>query len=131
MLTPAQRQELSAIYNSAIFEVDFEDGPERFHVGEQESNRRPFFLVTAYNPGVERPTQAANEHANKALRAFLLASHITFLPARGSSDSGRHTEPSFAIFDTTEAAALAIARRFHQAAVFAWEGHRGRIVWCE
>lgn len=131
MLTPPQRVELSAIYNSAIFEVDFEDGPERFYVGEQESTWPSFFLITAYNPGMERPTLTENEHANKALRAYLLISHLVILPARGSSDSGQHTEPSFAIFDVTEAAALAIARRFRQAAVFAWDGKQGRIVWCE
>jgi hypothetical protein len=131
MLTDSQRETLGAIYNSAVFDVDFEDGSESFRVGPGASSREPFFLITAYNPGFERPTQAENEHANKALRATLLASHVTFLPARGSSDSGRHSEPSFALFGVSEARALAIARRFRQAAVYAWDGVEGRIIWCD
>jgi hypothetical protein len=131
MLTDDERRELGAIYNSALFEVDFEDGTERFRVGPGRSGRPPFALVTAYNPGFERPSVAENEHANKALRALLAASNITSLPARGSSDPETHTEPSFALFNIAEAEALNIARRFRQAAVFAWDGHEGRIVWCD
>ncbi len=119
---------LHELYESAIYEVDFADGRECFHTGHNTSSRPPFFVVTAYNPGHERPSAETNEQANRELETALHEANITFLPASGRNPEGTHVEPSFALFGVPTDRVLTFARRFGQAAVFHWDGDRGSVL---
>lgn len=125
------REVLESVYREAIFEVDFEGGPEQFAVGTTGSLHPPFFGITAYNAGFERPSHEANVAANRELVRLITELGVPFLPAVGRNREGTYVEPSFAVFGISEASALELAHRFRQAAVVHWDGERARIVWCD
>jgi hypothetical protein len=87
-------------------------------------------IITAWNPGLQRPNDAQNQAANAQLEASLHARQYTFFPAVGQSADGMHTEPSFAVLSLTEAEALALGREFGQAAVLYWDGTQAKLLWC-
>ena len=91
---------------------------------------RPLVIVTAYNPGHERPGEEANRAANKRLRAEIERRGWTWCPAVGYSPERDHEEPSFAVLDVGEAEARELGRLFGQAAVLVWDGRRARLAWC-
>ena len=124
------REALEFAYSEAVFEIDFEDGPEQFVVGAIGSARPPFFGITAYNPGFERPSPQENEAANRELVRRITELGVPFRPAVGRNRESTYAEPSFAVFGISEATAIALARRFRQAAVVHWDGERAGIVWC-
>lgn len=81
----------------------------------------PLFVVTAWNPGAERPGPAVNAEANLHLRARLEElGAVSILPARGL-DADPHSdyyEDGFAVSDLPRAQVLAVAREFDQDAIF-------------
>jgi hypothetical protein len=125
------REALESVYREAIFEVDFEGGREQFVVGTTGSLRPPFFGITAYNAGFERPTLEENEAANRELVRMITELGVPFWPAVGRDRESTHVEPSFAVFGISEETAIALARRFRQAAVVHWDGERARMLWCD
>jgi hypothetical protein len=122
--------QLARAYDSAAYEVDFPSGTVAFRVGEGPPREPPSVILTAFNPGHERPPLPENEAANRELQELLDRRGIAWLPARGLNADRTHVEPSFAVLNLRRSEALAIARQFRQAAIFAWDGHRGSIVWC-
>jgi Protein of unknown function (DUF3293) len=130
-MTSAHRRELQRSYESAVYEVDLAEGPAVFNPATVESASRPFVIITGYNPGIERPPPADNEAANARLEARLRSAGFRLVNACARSPDGSHVEPSFAVFDITIEASLAVARDFGQAAFFAWDGAAGSIVWCD
>jgi hypothetical protein len=129
MSSPPDPQ-LARAYESAIYEVDFPSGTVAFHVGEGPPGEAPFVIITAFNPGHERPSPTENEAANDDLRRRLDTRGCNWLAARGMSPDRTHIEPSFAVANLPIAEALELARHFRQAAVLRWDGRRGSIVWC-
>lgn len=132
ILIPVEdRDELRRVYESAIYEVWFEDGPRRFFVGDRESDccPEPFAVVTGYNPGNEPPPDTVNEASNAMLEIELQGRGFRYALASGHDTDWTHDEPSFAVFGIREAQALEIARRFRQAALFWWDGSRGSLLW--
>lgn len=86
-------------------------------------------VVTAWNPGTERPGAAANREANEKLRQVLQAGGWTFFDAEGFNPDRSHVEPSFVVLGPPDPALLKVARQFGQAAVFAWDGNTGEVVY--
>lgn len=121
---------LEAQYKAATYEVDFPSGTIAFRVGDGPPRKPSFVILTAFNPGHERPSPRANQAANEQLRGVLEDRGVAWLSARGMSADRRHIEPSFAVTDLGLDDALAIAREFRQAALFVWDGRRGSIAWC-
>ena len=130
-MTRTSREALESAYREAIFEVDFEDGSEQFVVGSTDSLRPPFFGITAYNPGFDRPSREENESANRELLRMITELGSSFRPAVGRDRESTHVEPSFAVVGISEETAVQLSRRFGQAAVVHWDGERAQILWCD
>lgn len=133
---PPADDALARAYADAEYEAHLPGGTVRFRVGAAPAGAtaqvegRRLAILTAYNPGHERPGDAANRAANRRLRAHLRdRGHLAF-PARGSSPDRAHQEPSFAVLDVSEDDARAIGRAFRQAAVLYWDGRSARLLWC-
>jgi len=127
------RQHLEQLYREAIYEVDLPAGPVAFQVGAAlpPALPVPLALVTAWNPGNERPGEPANRAANRRLEAELARRGLPFFPARGRDEAGAHVEPSFAIVGILREDALALARSFGQAAIVCAVAGRAELLWCE
>lgn len=124
------RDELSSRFESAIYEVWFDDGPRRFTVGgDSDSCDEPFALVTGYNPGGHDTPDTVNDASNAMLEIELQGRAIRYRLGNGHDPAWTHDEPSFALFGLSRDRALAIASRFGQAALFWWDGKQGSILW--
>ncbi len=119
---------LEAAYLAAVYEVDFSAGSVRFQIGDA-LEAPPFALITAYNPGVARPSQAENEAANQRLQVAIGAAGWQWLCGRGMKADGSHVEPSFAVFGITLEDAKAVAAGFGQAAIAWFDGRAARLEW--
>jgi hypothetical protein len=126
-----RREALAQAYNAAVFEVDFPSGPLLFDIETVAAPCAPFFSLSAYNPGFERPSPEVNEQRNAQLERDLIAAGATVLPAVGRDRENTYREPSFAAFGISESTALELARRYDQAAVAHWDGRSFRIIWCD
>ncbi|HEX5313976.1 MAG TPA: DUF3293 domain-containing protein, partial [Gammaproteobacteria bacterium] len=82
----------------------------------------------AWNPGTRRPSSRENREANRRLAAEIVRQGWSFWPARGRNENGLHVEESFAVERIAADAAIALAHRFHQAAVFYWDGSEACIL---
>lgn len=91
---------------------------------------RRLAVVTAYNPGRERPGESANRAAHERLRREIERRGRVSYEALGYSPERDHEEPSFAIPDIGEDEAVELGRQFGQAAILVWDGRRCRVVWC-
>ena len=128
------RRGLEAAYVSARYEVRFEDGRTVvFRIGEPvvELAGETFALITAFNPGSSRRAAEWNAEANARLETRLRDLGFAYVPGRGMSSDGTHIEPSFAVFDITRDAALALARDFGQAAIVWFDGASAGLAWTE
>jgi hypothetical protein len=124
-------------YVEAEFDVQLPGGTVTLVVGtagHAEISSLPavsLTVVTAYNPGLERPGDDANRSANERLEHYLLQLGKTYHPAEGRSRDRSHSEPSFAVEGLSRDDARAVGRHFHQACVFYWEAGRGQLLWCD
>ena len=129
--------ELARVFERSLYDVHLPDGTvtllvRRAPLGNREPIRdRRLAIVTAYNPGCERPGAAENRAANERLRAEIERRGWEWHAAVGYSPERDHEEPSFAVMDIGEDAAVELGRQFGQAAVFTWDGRRGRLAWCD
>jgi Protein of unknown function (DUF3293) len=123
-------------YAAALFDVKSPDGTVTLRVGPAHVDLPPSMqarrltVVTAFNPGSARPTEAENRRANDRLRAAICEAGWSYWPAVGRSESGDHAEPSFAVLDIGEEQGTKLGSRFKQACVFYWDGERGSLLWC-
>ena len=128
--------DLRRSFERSLYDVHLPDGTvtllvRRAPLGNSAPIRdRRLAIVTAYNPGHERPGEAANRAANERLRVEVERRGWAWYPAIGYSPERDHTEPSFAVLDVGEDEATELGRQFGQAAVFVWDGRRGRLAWC-
>jgi len=128
------RAGLARAYERAVYLADLPEGPVEFRLQAVPKGPAPagsLAIITAWNPGTERPTEAANAEANRRLEEALKSSGRPYYAALGRSEDGTHVEPSFAIVDIDPPSALGLAREFRQAAVFYWDGSAARLLWCE
>ena len=77
-----------------------------------------YWVLTAWNPGSERLSDAENAERHAVLCARLDEPGHTWLPALGTSPDGSWSEQSVAIPGLDRDTALAIGREFAQEAVF-------------
>src|SRR5437763_1873309 len=93
----------------------------------------PLFVLTAWNPGAERPGLEANRAAHDELLVRLLGwrlggESLRLLRAVGRSTDGSHIEESVAVSGLEASDAAAIAWRMKQAALFELTGVGTRVV---
>ncbi len=122
---------LERAYREAVYALRIGDTEVTFRVGEGVPGvSETFALVTAFNPGHERPAQEVNEARNAALLGEIEARGWPWLPAEGRSADGAHREPSFAVFGIAFAEAVALGQQFGQAAICWYDGEVVRLAWC-
>jgi hypothetical protein len=88
----------------------------------------PIHLLTAYNPGGEKLTLEENRARQKELATYLRNQLLASVPSLGASADGSWSEPGFALLDLDEVGALVLARRFDQAAIYAWSASHLEVV---
>lgn len=91
----------------------------------------PVHVLTAHNPGAGRPGDAENRRRQAALEAELAAAGLAVVRAVASAPDGTHAEESAAVVGWDDAAALALARRYGQDAVFRWSPTAWEVVPCD
>lgn len=92
-------------------------------------------IITAWNPGAERPGDAENRRRNEALRAELAAVTDPVLPAVGTSTEEAdpdepHSEESWAVIGVDLNDALAFGARYDQDAIFEITAESQTVVKC-
>jgi len=120
-------------YEQALYTAELPAGHVEFRMHARPTGPVPngfLAIITAWNPGAKRPSEAENRNANDRLHAALRAGGRSFYPAGGRSADGTHVEPSFAVLGIDAATALALARQFDQAAILYWDGAAARLLWC-
>lgn len=124
---------LRETYERAVYEAELDTGHVIFRIGRPPQGPAPagtLAIVTAWNPAHERPGDPANKKANACLAAEIERRGLRSRPALGRSEDGAHVEASFAVADIAREEAVALGRRFGQAAVFYWDGAEARILPC-
>lgn len=131
----ANRDELWRTWLEAHLWVARPDGLGWWHISPHPDGgvgdwplAAPVYLLTAYNPRGEDLPLEENERRLAELAAFLKKELLAAVPSLGSSTDGSWTEPGFALLDVDEKQALAVARRFEQAAIYAWSAERLEVV---
>jgi hypothetical protein len=131
----ADRVELWRTWLEAHLWIERPDGLGWWHISPRPENvvgdwplAAPVFLLTSYNPrGVDLSLEE-NERRLAELDAYLRAELVAAVRSIGASEDRSWMEPGFALPDVGEAGALEIARRFEQAAVYAWSAERLEVV---
>ncbi len=78
----------------------------------------PVHVLTAWNPGAVRPSDAVNRAANERLRAHLVDLGHEPVPALGADPDSAHAEESWAVVGLSDDAARRVGAAFDQVAVF-------------
>lgn len=127
-----EREVLFGIYEQAL--VSAHDPAEDEWVDpalECLARDQTAIVMTAYNPGTDRPSWAENEAANARLLEVLKSTGYEIWRADGHSADGTWREPGWLVWDMPVEMGAGIAGRFDQFAVYAYDG-RGvrRVVAC-
>ena len=88
-------------------------------------------VVTAWNPGDDRPTDAENEAANSLLRSDLEILGTRVLPALGSDPNSDHAEKSWAVAGISEESAIELGVKYGQVAIFRLEAESQTVLSCD
>lgn len=87
-------------------------------------------VLTAWNPGHDRPSRAANDAANEVLRQLLESEGCQPLPALGSDPTSDHAEESWCVVGLSDERARAIGAQFGQWAVFRISSTEQTVLGC-
>jgi hypothetical protein len=85
-------------------------------------------VMTAYNPGTDRPSWAENEAANERMQTVLIDLGYEVWPADGFSADGTWREPGWLVWGMSVEQGAAIAADFGQFAVYAYDSEGVRTV---
>jgi hypothetical protein len=88
-------------------------------------------ILTAWDPGTERPGRALNRRRQAALEADLRLLGSPLLAASGVDPATGGRDEGVAVLGASESAILALGARYGQEAVFAWTPAEWAIVACE
>lgn len=126
-------EDLRGTYERAVYEAELDAGHVVFRIGQEPRGAAPptsLAILTAWNPGHERPGEGFNRMANERLAAEIKKRGYACHPATGRTEDGMHDEPSFAVPGISIEEAAKLGRRFRQAAFFYWDGTSARILSC-
>ena len=92
-------------------------------------------VITAWNPGADRPGDAVNRAQNEKLRADLAALIDPVLPALGVSTAAAdpaepHSEGSWAVIGLDRDLALTLGAKYRQEAIFEITATSQEVVEC-
>jgi hypothetical protein len=104
--------------------------PDAGEAGWPWPDGRPVHLLTAWDPGLERPARDINRVRQATLEAELGALSVPLLAAVGVDPVTGRREEGVAVRGLPEAEVLALGERYGQDAVFAWTPAEWAIVAC-
>ena len=90
----------------------------------------PMHVITAWNPGDERPSADENDRRNALLRADLVELGLDPHPSLGSDPASTHAEASWAGVGLTDADACALGAKYGQIAVFRITADTQTVLGC-
>ncbi len=93
--------------------------------------RGPVYVITAWNPGDERPSLETNRARNEVLRDDLHALGATPVSALGSDPDSDHAEESWACTGITEDVALELGAKYGQVAIFEITSTDQTVIRCD
>lgn len=123
-------QELFEIYESSHVEMR-PIGSQVWQEGATSVRARALggVVITAWNPGPERPGIAENNRANELLLARLGEYCIDIWEADGFSPDRTHREPGFMAWGMSPEIGLQVAREFGQLAIFFFQADGNRVMY--
>lgn len=91
---------------------------------------RDIHVITAWNPGDERPLEVINEAQNKRLRFDIEALGLPVFDALGKDPKSDHAEKSLAVLGLDDERAKHLGRNYHQIAIFRISQARQTVLGC-
>ncbi len=85
-------------------------------------------VMTAWNPGFERPGAAQNEASNEQMLMQLQDLGYELWPAENAAIAGHFVEPGFVVWGIPVAQAVLIAAEFGQFAIYSYTSEGERTV---
>ncbi len=119
-----------ATYLAALVSVEM-DGEWTRRIGAVAREYGDFYVVTAWNPGSERFSDATNRNRNAKLREEIGAAGGKALPARGADPASSYAEDSWAVWGLDRDVATANARAFDQVAIFLITPNEQVVLGCQ
>jgi len=123
------REELHEIYESARVEMR-PIGAQVWTDAVETVRERALsgVVITAWNPGTDRPNTTANVEANKRLLIRLRENCSDIWEADGFSPDSAHREPGYIAWGMQSDLGVKIAREFNQFAIFYFEANGDRVL---
>jgi|694.fasta_scaffold09036_2 hypothetical protein len=121
--------DLLEIYESSQVEIR-PIGSQMWQEGAQAVRERALsgVVITAWNPGPDRPSIEENNQANELLLKRLETYCSDIWEADGFSPDQNHREPGFIAWELKPEIGLQIAREFGQLAIFYFEASGDRVL---
>jgi hypothetical protein len=116
MDAPHDHEQLADLYLATLVSVELAGRWLDARTAAQQLG--PFHVITAWNPGHERPGDDANAAANAVLREALEALGCSPIRAFGADPNPDHAEESWCVTGLTDTQARQIGAKFGQWAVF-------------
>lgn len=85
-------------------------------------------VLTAWNPGWERPSRDVNEAANERLSRELAGRGLEVWPAVGASRHEDHSEPGFLVWGMAPEEGCSLAQMFDQFAIYVYDAQGRRTT---
>ena len=108
---------LAQIYLRTLVSIE-EDGQLISAAESSLARDHVVHVVTAWNPGDERPTRDENDCANRRLLDLLVERGLQPIRAVGADPDSEHAEESWAVVGLEDEEARSIGASFGQVAVF-------------
>ena len=105
--------------------------PQADETGWPWSDERPVHVLTAWDPGWQRPGHDVNRVRQAALEADLALLSVSLFVAVGVDPVTGRREEGVAVRHLSESDVLALGVRYGQDAVFAWTPSEWSIVACD
>jgi len=130
---PSTPPDIATLYLATIVTIQDEGAWHPAH--QVAAGLGTLHVITAWNPGDERPSREENDRANRALRADLEALNLEArglapLPALGSDPNSPHAEQSWAVTGLDDRAARALGAKYRQVAVFRITADTQTVLGC-
>jgi hypothetical protein len=127
-LTQHPHESRAEIYLATIVRIKV--GDEWLSAQQAAATLGAIHILTAWNPGDERPTPEENDAANEALLRRLEAEGCNPVPARGSDPNFTYAEESWCVVGLSDERAREIGAQFRQWAVFRITATEQTVLGC-
>ena len=123
------RADLFAAYASTVVTTTNPESLERVSAEEACRTRQlGAVVITAWNPGFERPARESNGAANERLLDDIAATGLTCWDARGESPDGEFHEDGFLVWGMAVSEGIRLGVKYGQFAVFVYRADGGRVL---